>query len=239
MVGVGVRADEQAHVLDAQSGLVQGSLELRERAGLAEAGVDEHHSVAGGDRVGVDVWHPRPGQRKAQAPEAGEDPVGASELACGGGRRGGQARDARTEQARESTAVTPADDRRTADIVVMMGRRQRRRGSETASVPHAASTDYHDDEGNVLTLRDELSPGTVERLRGRESSAAASRDDIEVRRLELLFERLAVRWEIAGLPLESQAELLGRYRMADPGLRRWVGQTVTEHARRQLPELGL
>jgi len=121
----------------------------------------------------------------------------------------------------------------------MMGRRQRRRGSETASVPHAASTDYHDDEGNVLTLRDELSPGTVERLRGRESSAAASRDDIQVRRIELLFERLAVRWEIAGLPLEGQAELLGRYRMADPELRRWVGQTVTEHARDQLPELGL
>jgi hypothetical protein len=108
VVGVGVRADEQAHVLEAQSGLMQRSLELRERAGLAEAGVDEHHSVAGGDRVGVDVGHPRPGQRKAQAPEAGEDPVGASELAlAGSGRRGGQARDARTEQIRESTAAVP------------------------------------------------------------------------------------------------------------------------------------
>ncbi len=120
-----------------------------------------------------------------------------------------------------------------------MGRRQRHRERETASELPAATTDYRDDEGNVLTLRDELSPGTVERLRGRESSAAASRDDIEARRIELLFERLAVRWEIAGLPLEGQAELLGRYRMADPGLRRWVRQTVTEHARRQLPELGL
>ena len=107
MVGVGVRADEQAHVLEAQSGLMQRSLELRRRAGLVEAGVDEHYSVAGGERVGVDVGT-RPGQRKAQAPEAGEDPVGASELAlAGSGRRGGQARDARTEQIRESTAAVP------------------------------------------------------------------------------------------------------------------------------------
>jgi len=121
-----------------------------------------------------------------------------------------------------------------------MGRRQRRRRAETGSEPPAASTtDYRDAEGNVLTLRDEVSAATVERLRGREQRAAASLDDIEARRVELLFERLAVRWEIAGLPLEEQRELLGRYRMADPELRRWVREILTDHARRHLPAAGV
>ena len=122
-----------------------------------------------------------------------------------------------------------------------MGRRQRRRQAQGASAPPAATatTDYRDAEGNVLTLRDELSPGTVAQLRQGEPLPGASLDDIEARRFELLFERLAVRWEIAGLPLESQRELLGRLRMADPKLRRWVRETVTVHARRALPELGL
>lgn len=119
-----------------------------------------------------------------------------------------------------------------------MGRRQRRRGREAGPEPPAATTDYRDAEGNVLTLRDELSPGTVAKLRGRQGAPAASLDDIEQRRVELLFERLAVRWEIAGLPLEEQAELLGRYRMADPELRRWVRATVIEHVRLAIPELG-
>ena len=101
------------------------------------------------------------------------------------------------------------------------------------------TTDYRDAGGNVLTLRDGLSAGTVAQVRGLESRATASLDDIEQRRVELLFERLAVRWEIAGLPLEGQPELLGRYRMADPELRRWVRETVTEHARTKVPSLGL
>jgi hypothetical protein len=121
-----------------------------------------------------------------------------------------------------------------------MGRRQRRRGREGAPASHTpATSDYRDADGNVLTLRDELSSGTVAQLRRPESRAGASLDDIEARRLELLFERLAVRWEIAGLPLEGQRELLGRLRMADPELRRWVRSTLIEHARRVVPELEL
>jgi hypothetical protein len=120
-----------------------------------------------------------------------------------------------------------------------MGRRQRRRRGQTASDAAAPTTDHRDAEGNVLTLRDELSAGTIERFRALESRPGASLDDLEQRRVEFLFERLAVRWEIAGLPLEGQPKLLGRYRMADPELRRWVRDTVTEHARRRIPELGL
>ena len=52
---------------------------------------------------------------------------------------------------------------------------------------------------------------------------------------ELLFERLAVRWEIAGLPLTDQRMLLGRYRMADPETRDWVRRTLTEHIERHIP----
>ena len=107
-----------------------------------------------------------------------------------------------------------------------MGKRSRRRGAEAAPV---STSDYTDAEGNVLSLRDELSPGSVKQIRQLDSTPAASAEDRWQRRSELLFERLAVRWEIAGLPLEGQKELLGRYRMADGVTRRWVRDTLDEH----------
>ena len=110
-----------------------------------------------------------------------------------------------------------------------MGKRSRRgnRG-ETKSAP-VATTEYADADGNVLTLRDELSAGTREKIRQLDSTPGASGEDLWQRREELLFERLAVRWEIAGLPLESQKELLGRYRMATTDERRWVRETIEGH----------
>jgi hypothetical protein len=57
------------------------------------------------------------------------------------------------------------------------------------------------------------------------------------RRSEVLFERLAVRWEIAGLPLDDQKMLIGRYRMADAETQRWVRQTIAGHLERYIPEL--
>jgi hypothetical protein len=114
-----------------------------------------------------------------------------------------------------------------------MGRRSRRRGARE-SAP-AATTDYRDAEGNVLTLRDELTEGTLRQLEQLEARPAASAEDRWQRRAELLFERLAVSWEIAGLPLESQKELLGRYRMASADERRWVRETLTEHLRTRHP----
>ena len=114
-----------------------------------------------------------------------------------------------------------------------MGRRSRRRGARE-SAP-AATTDYRDAEGNVLTLRDALSDGTLRQLEQLEARPAASAEDRWQRRMELLFERLAVSWEIAGLPLDSQKELLGRYRMASADERRWVRETLTEHLRTRHP----
>jgi hypothetical protein len=122
-----------------------------------------------------------------------------------------------------------------------MGRRARRRAREgKGPAPAPVSTsDYTDAEGNVLTLRDELSAGTLRRLEQLEAKPAASAEDRWQRRIEFLFERLAVRWELAGLPLEGQRELLGRYRMASSEERRWVRETLGEHLRARHPEIEL
>jgi hypothetical protein len=118
-----------------------------------------------------------------------------------------------------------------------MGRRSRRR-AQGPGAP-ASTTDYRDPEGNVLTLRDELSAGTLRQLEQLDSRPAASADDRWQRRAELLFERLAVRWEIAGLPIDKQKELLGRYRMASADERRWVRETLDEHLRSRHPDISV
>ena len=57
------------------------------------------------------------------------------------------------------------------------------------------------------------------------------------RREEMLFERLVASWEIAGLPLDDQKLLLGRFRMADARERDWVRRTIAQHVERHIPEL--
>ena len=111
-----------------------------------------------------------------------------------------------------------------------MGRRSRKRGKGEAAP--AAATDYEDAGGNVLTLRDSLSAGTLRKLTEVTGSSASTRDDVWQRQGELMFERLAVSWTIAGLPLTGQKELLGRFRMADSDTRRWVRETLEGHLRR-------
>ncbi len=103
--------------------------------------------------------------------------------------------------------------------------------------PATAVTSYTDSDGNVLTLRDELSAGTRRQIERLDSRPAATVEDRWQRRTELLFERLAVRWEIAGLPLEDQSELLGRYRMASSDERRSVREAIAEHLRARYPEI--
>ena len=117
-----------------------------------------------------------------------------------------------------------------------MGRRSRRRERSQGPPAQRATTDYTDAGGNVLTLRDELSAGTWAKLDALEAKPAASAEDRWQRRGEFLFERLAVRWEISGLPLEGQRELLGRYRMASADERRWVREVLDEHLRTHAPE---
>lgn len=113
----------------------------------------------------------------------------------------------------------------------MAKRRQRRPRQK------APTADYSDPQGNVLTLRQSLSAATVAKLGEGAATAATTQDDAWRRRSELLFERLAVRWEIAGLPLTDQTMLLGRYRMADAATQEWVRRTIAEHVERFIPEL--
>jgi hypothetical protein len=98
-----------------------------------------------------------------------------------------------------------------------VGKRSRKRKT-------VATTDYVDDEGNILTLRQ-----TDASVPEAHASAAASADDLLARRNEMRFERYVVRWEIAGLPLEKQKELLARYRMADRATQEWVQRTIDRH----------
>ena len=117
-----------------------------------------------------------------------------------------------------------------------MGKRARKRLKPGRSTE---TFDYTDAEGNVLTLRDSLSGGTLGELAKLSSSPGASQEDKWQRRGELLFERLAVAWTIAGLPLEGQKELLGRYRMADGDTRVWVRETLEHHIAERHPEAAL
>ncbi len=116
--------------------------------------------------------------------------------------------------------------------------RKRQRGGGGASPPSSTSS-YTDTAGNVLELRDELSAGTLRGVERMDSKPAANAEDRWQRRVEYLFERLAVRWEIAGLPLEGQAELLGRYRMASSEERARVREALGEHLRERYPEITL
>ncbi len=113
-----------------------------------------------------------------------------------------------------------------------MAKRKKRRPRE--KIP---TVEYADAEGNTLTLRQALSSGTVAKLAEGPATAATSREDAWRRRSELLFERLAVRWEIAGLPITDQKMLLGRYRIADRATQQWVRETIADHLERYIPEL--
>jgi len=100
----------------------------------------------------------------------------------------------------------------------------------------APSSEYRDAEENVLVLRGSLPPAA----RREYSDALAGglhREDARQRATELLFERLAVSWTIAGLQLGRQKELLGRYRMASAGERTFVLDSLREHLAEHFPEL--
>lgn len=114
--------------------------------------------------------------------------------------------------------------------------KKRRKADRPEKVKGPLST-YLDDEGNKLVLRQKLSSKTIKQFELDMGSNAATQEDLWMRRAELLFERLAVSWEIAGLPLDDQKMLLGRYRMADNEERKWVRITVMNHVAEFIPEL--
>lgn len=111
--------------------------------------------------------------------------------------------------------------------------KQRKRQREKLAAP---TEDYRDPEGNVLRLRGSLKPG-ARREYADILAGGLEREDAWQRATELLFERLAVAWTISGLEMTRQKELLGRYRMASAQERRFVRDTLREHAAEHFPEL--
>jgi hypothetical protein len=121
-----------------------------------------------------------------------------------------------------------------------MGRRsrQRDRGEKLA----APTTDYAGPGGDVLTLRGSLTPAARRQYAevlagGGTTRAAATREDAWQRAVELLFERLAVRWTIAGAPIERQKELLARFRVASQDERAWIRGVLREHCAEWFPDV--
>jgi hypothetical protein len=120
-----------------------------------------------------------------------------------------------------------------------VARRKRRRdgpGTQTTR-PKPPTSDYADPEGNVLTLRGSLTAGSRGEYARALAGSPLSREDAWQRAVELLFERLAVRWVIAGAPIERQRELLARFRAASPHERSWVREALREHCAAHFPEL--
>ncbi|MBV9820285.1 MAG: hypothetical protein JOZ07_18290 [Solirubrobacterales bacterium] len=112
-----------------------------------------------------------------------------------------------------------------------MGRRHRQRTKLAAP-----AIDYPDADGNTLALRGSLTPA-ARREYGEVLAGGLTREDARQRALELLFERLAVSWTIAELPITRQNELLARYRMATAPERAFVLQSLRAHVAEHFPEL--
>jgi hypothetical protein len=89
----------------------------------------------------------------------------------------------------------------------------------------------------VLVLRGSLTAGSRREydaiLKG-----GLDREDAWQRATEFLFERLAASWTIAGLEINRQAELIGRYRMASAAERQFVRETLRAHIGEHFPEMG-
>ena len=115
-----------------------------------------------------------------------------------------------------------------------MGSRSRKRVRVRVRAPQR---DYADADGNVLTLRGALSAGSRAEYARAVAGSPLSREDAWQRALELLFERLAVRWTIAGAPIERQKELLARFRVTSADERAWVRTVLREHCAEHFPDV--
>jgi hypothetical protein len=114
-----------------------------------------------------------------------------------------------------------------------VGKRNRRR--DKVAAPESTYAD--EATGQVLVLRGSMTPATrgqyAEALHGN----VLSQEDAWQRAVEFLFERLAVRWEAAGVPYEKQKELLQRFRMSSTDERHWIRAALREHCAEHFPDL--
>lgn len=112
-----------------------------------------------------------------------------------------------------------------------MARRQRR---DRVKAP---VTRYEDAEGNVLELRGSLTPATRRLYAEALHDQRRSTEDSWQRAVELLFERLAVRWTVSGVPTDGQRELLARFRVATQDERRFVRDALRRHLAEHFPDV--
>jgi hypothetical protein len=141
-----------------------------------------------------------------------------------------------------------------------MGRRSRRRAKDGASGSGAGSfadlgldldlsaadpgepeATHELPDGSRLTLRTTMTPGTRREYaavaKGERSAAAATQEDAWQRAVEFLFERLALRWEVAGVETAGQGELLARLRAATRAERAQVRDALRAHVGEHFPDL--
>ena len=115
---------------------------------------------------------------------------------------------------------------------------KRRRQRERPERLKAPTSDYRSADGSaVLTLRGAMTPKTRQAYADVLAGNILSQEDAWHRAVEFLFERLAVRWEIAGVPTEGQKALLMRFRVATQDERRFVRDAVRRHLAEHFPEL--
>lgn len=111
---------------------------------------------------------------------------------------------------------------------------KRNRGTQKLKAP---TSEYTNAEGNTLTLRGSLTVATRRKYTEALEGTPLSREDAWQRATELLFERLAVRWTIAGAPIDGQRELLARYRAASRDERAWIRDALREHCAEHFPDV--
>ncbi len=112
-----------------------------------------------------------------------------------------------------------------------MGKRNRQRTRLAVPV-----TTYPDVAAGVLRLRGALTVG-ARREYSETLAGGLDREDARERATELLFERLAVGWEIAGVDTTASKQLLARYRMATVAERAFVREALRRHVEENFPEL--
>jgi hypothetical protein len=114
-----------------------------------------------------------------------------------------------------------------------VGKRNRRR--DKVAAPESTYAD--EATGQVLVLRGSMTPATRRQYADTLHGNVLSQEDAWQRAVEFLFERLAVRWEAAGVPYEKQKELLQRFRMSSPDERHWIRAVLREHCAEHFPDL--
>jgi hypothetical protein len=103
--------------------------------------------------------------------------------------------------------------------------------------PKAPETSYTDAEGNTLVLRGSMTPATRREYAAALGGNLLSQEDAWQRAVEFLFERLAVRWTVSGVPTEGQKALLMRFRVATRDERTWIRSVLRDHLAEHFPDL--